>query len=313
MRRSQMLGARRGLTAAVMALILGCGLGFSSEQARSQPAQTETADETGTPADAAKPVISILGYWPVERVLPRPELGDLDTIRFITEADYPPFHYLDSTGTLVGFNIDVAWGICTALKVRCTVRRVPWEKMAEELENGKADAAIASHRISAANRLNFHFTERYYDTPARFVMRKESGIGEPSPKSLTGQAVAVLKGTAHEAYLRTFFPKADIQVFDNRLVAREALRTGKVSALFGDGIVLSFWLDGQSSRKCCRFFGGPYTEPKYFGNGIGIAVKKGNYPLAHILNYGLDQVRTLGLFVKLYRRHFPQALIAPGS
>ncbi len=310
MRRSQMLDARRGLSAAVMALIFGCWLALSSQAVQSQTAQTGANDAT---ASQSSPEVSIPGYWPVERVLPRPDLGELDTIRFITEADYPPFHYLDSTGTLVGFNIDIAWGICMALKVRCTVRRVPWDRMADELENGKADAAIASHRISSGNRLKFHFTERYYDTPARFVMRKESGIGEPSPQSLSGQKVAVLKGTAHEAYLKTFFPDADIEVFDNRLVAREALRTGKISALFGDGLVLSFWLEGQSSRKCCKFFGGPYTEPKYFGNGVGVAVKKGNYPLAHILNYGLDQVRTTGLFAKLYRRHFPQALLAPGS
>ena len=105
----------------------------------------ETPGETAeAPRDIDMTGSIMTGFWPVERNLPRPEMGNRDTIRFITESDYPPFHYLDSAGVLVGFNVDLAWGICTALKVRCTIRRVDWNRMAEELSEGRADAAIAS-------------------------------------------------------------------------------------------------------------------------------------------------------------------------
>jgi polar amino acid transport system substrate-binding protein len=267
-------------------------------------AQDSSAGAPDIPAVA--PVIE--GYWPVERELTRPDLGDLETIRFITEDDYPPFNYLDSTGVLVGFNIDIAWGICTVLKVRCTVRRVAWEKMERELDEGRADAAIASHRISEANRERFLFTDRYYDTPARFVMRKDVGIAEITARVFVRKPVAVLRGTAHEAYLRTFFPLADVRPFDGAAEAREALRTGAVTALFGDAVSLAFWLDGTASHGCCRFVGGAYREPKFFGNGVGIAIKGGNYRLVRILNYGLDQIRRSGLYAELWQRHFPQAL-----
>jgi polar amino acid transport system substrate-binding protein len=286
--------------------VLKAGLGILALLAAGTGALAQDAAAPESPAAAPAPVIE--GFWPVERTLPQPDLGDLETIRFITEDDYPPFNYLDSTGVLVGFNIDVAWGICTVLKVRCTVRRVQWDQMERELSEGRADAAIASHRISEANRESFLFTDRYYDTPARFVMRKDSDTDEITARVFVRKPVAVLRGTAHEAYLAAFFPLADARPFDDAATAREALRTGGVAALFGDAVSLAFWLDGTASHGCCRFVGGFYREPKFFGNGVGVAVKSGNYKLVRVLDYGLEQIRRSGLYAELWQRHFPQAL-----
>src|SRR5690606_31266015 len=100
----------RGLKVAVAGLAFAvAGLVVAAAVAAQEP------EDGVAPSPAAVPAID--GYWPVERPLARPDMGDLETIRFITEDDYPPFNYLDSTGVLVGFNIDIAWGICTALKV----------------------------------------------------------------------------------------------------------------------------------------------------------------------------------------------------
>ena len=64
------------------------------------------------------------------------------------------------------------------------------------------------------------------------------------------------------------YPSADI--------ARLALKKGDVDLLFGDAITLAFWLNGTDSENCCSFRGGPYMDSRYFGEGVGIAVKKGN-------------------------------------
>ncbi len=48
---------------------------------------------------------------------------------------------------------------------------------------------------------------------------------------------------------------------------------GDVDLLFGDGISLAFWLNGTDSQNCCAFRGGPFIDSRYFGEGVGIAVK----------------------------------------
>ena len=307
--------ARRLVTVAAVFSALAV---FAFGELHAQPASQQSGAEqttTGKKSDAEdreakirEGLPNVPGFWPMERAIESPELSDVQTIRFITTADYPPFNYLDATGVLVGFNIDIAWGICTALKVRCTVRRVDWDKMAEELENGKADAAIASHRISRSTRQRFLFSDRYYDTPARFVMRKEDTLKDVNPDVLDGRSIAVVKGTAHEAFLRVFFEESEIRPFDRPEEAGEALRTGAVDAYFDDAIGLVFWLEGLASRGCCRFVGGAYTEPRFFGNGVGIALKQDNHRLKRILDYGLDRVRRSGLYQRLFTRYFPQAL-----
>ena len=70
---------------------------------------------------------------------------------------------------------------------------------------------------------------------------------------LEGRRVAVVAGTAHEAYLKGLFTEADVRPYAAADLAREALRRGDVDLLFGDGISLAFWLNGTESGGCCAF------------------------------------------------------------
>lgn len=237
-----------------------------------------------------------------------PDLTTIKGINFLTDSDYPPFNYRDDRGNLVGFNVDLAKAMCSALRVRCRIAARKWSELVPALEAKQADAIVASIAISAANRAKMEFTVPYYRSPARFVVQKKSQIELATPEALSGKPVAVLKGTAHEAYLKTFFEGSDIRSYDSAAVLREALRTGEVDAFFGDGTASMFWVNGTTSRDCCRFLKGAYTESRYFGNGAGIAVAKGNTVLRDALNYALHRIKVSGAYDRLYRKHFPMDL-----
>ena len=87
--------------------------------------------------------------------------------------------------------------------------------------------------------------------------------------------------------------------------ARNALRAGEADLLFGDGITLAFWLNGSDSGGCCAFAGGPFTESRYFGEGIGIAVRRGNDPMRLAINWALFRLWEKGRFSDLWLRYFP--------
>ena len=228
--------------------------------------------------------------WQGDVLRPKPDMHGLEKLRFITDSDYPPFHYLDEVGALTGFNVDLAKAICEALEVECEVKDVDWAEIFTTLDRGEADAAIASIRISAESLEKADFTSRYYATPARFVALKTNELKDIRPETLEGMKVGVAKGTGHEAYLKLFFPDVAIATFDSAEDATKALKNGAIDFVFGDGIGLTFWINGVTSEGCCEFRGGPYLDSKYFGEGVGIAVKKDNRQLAEILNYALEQV-----------------------
>ena len=75
--------------------------------------------------------------------------------------------------------------------------------------------------------------------------------------------------------------------------------------LFGDAVSLAFWLNGTDSGGCCAFRGGPFLESRFFGEGIGIAVKRGNDLLRQALNWALFRQWEKGSFTDLWLRYFP--------
>jgi len=227
------------------------------------------------------------------------------TLRFLTDGDFPPFNYYDEEGVLTGFNIDLARAICLEAGTSCDIQVRPWDQLIPALMRGDADAVIAGHKISPSLLQSVDFTERYFHTPARFAVRRDAEKFEINPEDLDGKTIAVAKGTAHQAYLEAFFRFSTIKPYDSPEAAREALMNGEVDLLFDDGISLSFWVVGTVSHECCELRGGAYYEPKFFGDGLAIAVSKRDPDLKHLLNDALKRVRTSGRYEELVLRYFP--------
>jgi polar amino acid transport system substrate-binding protein len=249
--------------------------------------------------------VVVPGFWDPRRRPERPDLSRLQTVRFLTGTDYPPFDYTSTDGNPAGFNVDLARAICEEIKVSCTIQARPFETLLDALNDNRGDAVIASIAVTADTRRHADFSDPYYRTPARFVARTDSRIGEVLPERLEGLKIAVVAGTAHEAYLKAMFTEAEVKPFPTAEAARDALRKGEADLLFGDGIALAFWLNGIDSGGCCVFRGGPFLESRYFGEGVGIAVKSGNDLLRQTLNWALFQLWEKGTFTDLWLRYFP--------
>jgi polar amino acid transport system substrate-binding protein len=250
-------------------------------------------------------VAGVPGFWDPRRRPERPDLSRIQSIRFLTELDYPPFNYASADGNPIGFNIDLARHLCDEIKTSCTIQARRFELLLDALDDNRGDAVIASIAITPATRRRADFTDPYYRTPARFVARADSPIGDVLPESVEGKKIAVVAGTAHEAFLKEMFTAADVRSYANAEAAREALRNKDVDLLFGDGVTLAFWLNGSDSAGCCVFRGGPFLESRYFGEGVGIAVKRGNDLLRQALNWALFREWEKGGFTDLWLRYFP--------
>ena len=257
------------------------------------------------PANAITNPAAVPGFWDPRRRPERPDLSRISIIRFLTETDYPPFDYAGPDGAPAGFNVDLARLICEEIKVACTVQMRRFDTLIASLNANNGDAVIASIAETPDMRKQVDFSDPYYRTPARFVSRRDGNIEDVRPQALEGRKIAVVAGTAHEAYLKALFTEAELHPYPNAEAARDALRKGEVDLLFGDGISLAFWLNGTDSGGCCVFRGGPYLESRYFGEGVGIAVKRGNDLLRQAFNWALFRLWEKGRFTDLWLRYFP--------
>ena len=245
------------------------------------------------------------GFWDPNLHLERPQLSGLRAIRFLTEDDNPPLDFTLADGAAAGFNVDIARAICYELQVGCTIQTRRWETIADSLLSGKGDAAIASLAAGPVIRARLDFTQPYYLTPARFVVRRDAVLPDIGPSGLAGKKVGVTAGSAHRAFIETFFPGAVVAPYPDASAVREALRKKEIDALFGDGLSLAIWLGGASSADCCIFAGGPYTESRYFGEGVGIAVRKDDADLRRALDWALARLWSRGVYSEIFLKNFP--------
>jgi polar amino acid transport system substrate-binding protein len=285
LRRRDFAGAFQALCLSVVAV--SC---LSAEPALAQPAESK---------------VTVPGFWDPSRRPERPDLGRLSAIRFLTEEDYPPFNFRGPDGQPIGFNVDLARAICTELSLTCTIQVRRFDTLVDALEENRGDAIVASLAITPGLRKRVAFSDRYYRTPARFIAAKDFPAIDVKPEAVAGRRVAVVGGSAHEAYLRAFFAEVAIRAQPNLEAALNALRTGEADLVFADGIALAFWLNGSGSGSCCVFRGGPFTESRFFGEGVGIAVRRENDPLRLAINHALFRLWEKGVIADLYLRYFP--------
>jgi polar amino acid transport system substrate-binding protein len=251
-------------------------------------------------------------FWDAKRRPEKPDMRGVRQIRFLTEDEYPPFDFTGASGQLEGFNVDIARAVCTELAVPCTIQARRWDTIVAALEAGQGDAIVASLAITPEARARLAFTEPYFRSPARFASRTVALVRQPGADSLTGKTVAVTAGTAHEAFLRAYFPGAQVRPMPSDVAARDSLKAGEVDALFGDGVALAYWINGSSSGRCCELVGGPYLESRFFGEGIAIALRPEDATLHKALEHALFRLWETGAYADIFRRWFPVSPYAPG-
>jgi polar amino acid transport system substrate-binding protein len=238
---------------------------------------------------------------------PKPDLRNLGPVRFLANGDFAPFSYLDASGALAGFSVELADAVCRELRLACEFAVRPWGEIAEAMGRGEGDAVIAGIKMTPENAENLDFTRPYYRPMARFAVHAQFKLKEPYTRALAGKRIGVMAGSAHEAWLKEMFAHSNIRPFTTQSEALEALRTGAVDALFDDAARLMFWLAGPGARGCCRLVEGAYVDENRFSPAMTIAVKRGNQQLLEALDYGLDRLQENGVYAAIFRRHFPMS------
>lgn len=276
-----------------------CATVFAAIMIDAAQAQSTPQSAVAAPAPQAVP-----GFWDPRRRPERPDLSRIAGIRFLTETDYPPFNFAGADGNPAGFNVDLARLLCEEIKVSCTVQMRRFETLLDAISSNRGDAIIASMAVTPQARARVDFTDPYYRAPARFVARRDGALQEMRPEALEGRKIGVVMGSSFEAYLKAMFTDAVLQTYPSDESLRQALRRTEVDFIFGDAIALALWINGTDSGDCCAFSGGPFIESRFFGEGIGIAVRKGNDNLRQALNWALFRVWERGKFTDLWLRYF---------
>ncbi len=225
---------------------------------------------------------------------------------------YPPFAYLDKTGNLAGFNVDIAQALCNQIKSKCTIVSVPFADIIPGLVNGSIDFAVAGMGTTPDREKLIDFTIPYFRSHSIFIENRDNMI-EITPEGLKGKRIGTQAGTLQEIYLKKQYGDiATILTWPNFDEPFEALRQRKVDLIFVDG------LPGYSFLKSAAGEGmetvGQPVRPSMLHNrntdldeGLetsSIAVSKRHPKLREILNRALQEIRQNGEYGRINRKYF---------
>jgi polar amino acid transport system substrate-binding protein len=217
-------------------------------------------------------------------------------INAATEADYPPFEFLDAQNQLIGADIDIATALSKILGVTVKNNQTEFSAIMPGLQAGRFDIGISSMGDYTSREETMDFVD-YYKGGESFILR----VGTSAPKSVDGvcgTAVGVLKGTSSEKLVKSNSdkcvsagkPAIQVNSYPKQNDAVLALTSGRIMSVQGDaatngysakqvGPTLhnavidfygSYWIAGIAVPKNSGLF-----QPIY--DAMGVLVKSGVY------------------------------------
>ncbi|MGQ5799771.1 arginine ABC transporter substrate-binding protein [Serratia sp. IR-2025] len=223
-----------------------------------------------------------------------------ETIRFATEASYPPFEFIDAGNKIQGFDVDLANALCKEMQAECTFTNQAFDSLIPSLKFKLFDAVMAGMDITPEREKQVLFTKPYYDNSALFIAQKGK-IADVA--ALKGKKVGVQNGTTHQKYLTDKHPEITTVPYDSYQNAILDLKNGRVDAVFGDTAVVNEWLKQNDALVAV---GAKVTDKDYFGTGLGIAVRQKNTDLQGKFNAALDKIKQDGTYETIYKKWFQQ-------
>ena len=80
---------------------------------------------------------------------------------------------------------------------------------------------------------------------------------------------------------------------------------GRIDLQVGDMLPMVDWTMNSEDGACCELVGEPITDPAFVGEGVGIAMRKGQDDLRGRINAALAEMRADGAYKALNDKYFP--------
>lgn len=227
------------------------------------------------------------------------------TIRIGVDPSYPPFECKKPSGELTGFGVDLGNEVCKRLNAKCLWVENAFDGMIPGLKARKFDAVLSSMSMTPARLKQIDFSNKTAHAPTFLVAKKGSGI-QPTPASLNGKAVGVLQGSMQETYAKAHWEGigARILSYQNQDQVYADLTNGRLDAALQNGVQASRGFLNTPQGKDYAFAGGELNDPKIFGPGQGIGIRKEDTDLKDKINTALAAIRADGTYDKIASRYF---------
>jgi lysine/arginine/ornithine transport system substrate-binding protein len=226
------------------------------------------------------------------------------TLRFGTDASYPPYEYKLPDGRLAGLDVDIGNAMCAAANVKCVWVESSFDGLIAGLQARKFDAINASMAPTAARRAVMDFTQPVYAADIRLVAARGAHL-KPDAASLAGKRVGVLQGSTQAAFVKSSWEGRGVLVreYQDQDSIYADLVNGRLDAtvVVGSAARLGFLAKPQGARF--ELAGPRIEDPSILGASSVIGVRKGDTRTLQALDSALARLKQDGTISRLEKQY----------
>jgi arginine/ornithine transport system substrate-binding protein len=230
--------------------------------------------------------------------------AELPELKVAIDPTYEPFTFKTADGKPTGFDVDIAEALCKEVKRKCVYVEQVWDSMIPGLQAKKYDAIISSMSITEERLQVVDFTDKYYFTPSRIVVK--TGTAFTDLASLKGKKIGVLKGSTQEKYAMGELKPVGVSVvpYEAQDQVYLDIKSGRLDGTVADQVEVTGGFLSKPEGAAYGFVGPVLNEPKYYGTGVGVALRKGETTLKDELNAAIKAIRSNGVYETVSKKYF---------
>lgn len=215
---------------------------------------------------------------------------------------FAPMGFRDETGSLVGFDIDLANEVAKRMDLTIEFQPIDWSMKENELNAGNIDFIWNGYSITPARQEEVAFSKPYLENSMIIVTLADSDI--KTKADLDGRNVAVqaessaLDAINAEPEVAASF--GDLAEFSTNNEAFMDLEAGRSEALVVDEVLARYYMKQNGEEKYS------VLEEDFGDEEYGIGVRKEDTELLEKLDEALDEMKADGKYKEIYSKWFSE-------
>lgn len=221
-----------------------------------------------------------------------------ETLRVVTDPSFVPFEMMDQeTGEMIGFDMEIIREVADRAGFEIDLNTMDFNGIIPALQTGNVDIAIAGITITEEREEIVDFSDPYYDSGLRILVRESNGdVSEFD--DLEGKKIGTKIGSTSYDYLVKNLEADDgVTPYPGSSDMYMALMSRSIDAVFYDAPNVGYFARTKGEGKVKT------VGPLYEGQQYGIALKNGSDWVDDV-NDALAAMKEDGTYKTIYEKWF---------
>lgn len=221
--------------------------------------------------------------------------GSKEKLVMGTNAEFPPYEFVDDSGKIVGIDAEIAQAVAAKMGYELEIKDMKFDSLITAVQSGNIDFALAGMTVTDERLLSVNFSNTYA-TGVQVVIVKE-GSEITNLDALEGKIIGVQSGTTGDIYCTDDYGQDHVKQYDSGALAVAALINGQVDCVIIDNEPAKNFVKANTGLKI--------LETEYAVEDYAAAIAKDNTELLDAFNNALAELKEEGKLDEIIKKYIP--------